>query len=160
MLIRITQITVGSACIALALIKRNLQHAHHFVLAILGDVFKTGESRLAPIICHIEETTHQLALIPVDAAYQGKLAHTLQLSIAVDIEQDVFYLRCGKKRHALKFFSRCRIQIGGMLRHLLQIFFIVLPGYILEIFGCRKVGQQLLPGWRSGKRIFRHGALF
>ena len=135
MLVRITQIAVGSARIALALIKRNLQHAHHLVLAILGDVFKTRESRLAPVIGHIEETTHQLALVPADAAYQGKLAHTLQLSIAVDIEQDVFYLRCSKKRHTLQFFSRCRIQIDGMLRHLLQIFFIVLPGYLLKIFG-------------------------
>ena len=135
MLIRIAQITVGSACIALTLIKRNLQHAHHLVLAILGDGFKTGESRLAPVIGHIEETTYQLALIPADAAYQAKLAQALQLSIAVDIEQDVFYLRCRKKRHALQFFSRCRIQIDGMLCHLLQIFFIVLPGYMLEIFG-------------------------
>ena len=34
----------------------------------------------------IEEKIHQLALVPVDAAYQGKLAHTLQLAIAVNID--------------------------------------------------------------------------
>ena len=159
-LILISQVSIGSVAIALALIERHFHHSHHLVLAILQDVLQAWELLAGSLIGYIEETVHQLPLIPADTGDEGQFCHRLHPVIAMEICLDILYLRRGEERQMLHLFAGSRIQIQRMLRQLLQFLLIILPGSLFEILHFREFHQIFLPRLRRGMLLpifFRQG---
>ena len=146
--ILISQVSIGSLAIALALIERHFHHSYHLVLAILQDILQARELLAGSLVGNIEEAVHQLPLIPADTGDESQFCHRLHPVIAMEICLNILNLRRGEERQMLHLFAGSRIQIQRMLRQLLQFLLIILPGSLFEILHLREFHQIFLPRMR------------